>query len=325
MAVKKKTCARCCENKNVETEYWKSYSEVYSKYERLPICKTCLRDLYFMYLQEYKGDYQRAMYRICQLVDWYYNPDVVETCCREEPYDVRAFNNYASKMTAKQYSGRSFKSSLNVQFDKNTTGQVPQIQVQEEVEDPEYDEKLSKAIKMKTRKTFGEWYSDKDLLFLQDTYEEWIKRVGNPTKSEEDTIILLCQNWLDIMKARKDGKPTKDFEEAYRKNLEMGGWTPSKNKEEKNQDDDVLGALIGKFEENEPIEVDPEFEDVDKIGLLLNAFFVDPMGISLGVKKVKGTKLGKLLKERFTIHPPEKDDIEDLDSALDYLFSEDGD
>ncbi len=318
MAVQKKSparkkCVMCDKNKLVVDDYWVSYSPVYSVYERAPICKDCIKSLYTLLVKKYNNDYCMAIYRICQICDWYYNDTVAQSCYMEDIKDPKIIAVYASRLSNKQNAGKTFEDTIR-------EDDLRKLEIKNSTD----TSKTSGQIKQKTKKIFGEWYTDEELLFLQNSYEEWVARIGTPKKAEEDIIRLLCQNTLDIQKARRSGLSTKEFEELYRKNLEAGGWTPAKNKEIKSEDDDILGVQIAKIERDEPIEPDPDFEDVDKIGLLIDAFYKDSIGVSFGMKKIKGSKLAKLLKEKFTVHPPKREvDEDDLNSVYDYMFAED--
>lgn len=121
MATKKKkeietiithTCVHCNTTKSIKTEFYKSKSDIFQKYDgTLPICKQCLGELFARFTKEYRST-KEALKIICYLCDWYFSQEAYNAV--EEKSKGKDFNVgvYARILNNSQYSGKTFYTSL---------------------------------------------------------------------------------------------------------------------------------------------------------------------------------------------------------------------
>lgn len=94
-------CSRCERMKSEKAFYSVKNNRIYPK-GRLPICKKCINDLYFFFAEEYEDAY-KAMRKICQLFDIYYDSDIVEAC----EWSDSIVGLYISKLNLRQNKKRN--------------------------------------------------------------------------------------------------------------------------------------------------------------------------------------------------------------------------
>ena len=85
----------------------------------------------------------------------------------------------------------------------------------------------------------------------------------------------------------------------------------------------TFGTLIAKWETERPLpEIDPELEDVDKIGRYIDVFYRGHMAKVLGLKNGLSHIYQKFI-EKFTVKRPEYDSDEDSEALFDAIFGRD--
>ena len=81
-----------------------------------------------------------------------------------------------------------------------------------------------------------------------------------------------------------------------------------------------MGTLIQKFEETRPLpEIDPELQDIDKIGLYIDSFYRGHASKMLGIKN-KFSNLYEKVMSKYTVKPPEYDEESDSEDLFDKIF-----
>ena len=85
-------------------------------------------------------------------------------------------------------------------------------------------------------------------------------------------------------------------------------------------DNQTFGTLIDKWENTRPIpKIDPELEDVDKIGLYLDVFFKGHLAKMMGMKNGLSRLYDKFIK-KYTVTKPEYEDEDDSEALFDAIF-----
>ena len=64
------------------------------------------------------------------------------------------------------------------------------------------------------KKRFGDGYTNSDLLFLETEYQDWVKRYACENKAQEILFKRICFKELEIDKAQKSGKDTKELDKT---------------------------------------------------------------------------------------------------------------
>ena len=205
-----------------------------------------------------------------------------------------------------QYRGKTFKDS---EFDiddleNNTEENVKIVQ------------KTLKAAK----KRFGNNYNNEDLMFLENEYEDWTSRYECETKAQEEVFESLAILKLSKRDALKSGKSTKEIDKSYQEWLDTGNLKPKQNTLDTLSDAQTLGTLIQKYEETRPLpEIDPELEDVDKIGIYIDAFYRGHASKMLGLKN-RFSQIYERVMSKYAVTPPTYDEENDSEVLFDKIF-----
>jgi len=169
------------------------------------------------------------------------------------------------------------------------------------------------------KKRFGN-YPPEDLMFLENEYQDWITRYECNTKAQESIFERLSFKKWEINKATKSGLPTKDLDKTYQELLATANITPRQAGSDNISDAQTFGTLIQKYEETRPLpEIDPELEDVDKIGLYIDVFFKGHASKMLGLKN-NFTHIYERFMKKFTVTKPQYDDEEDSEDIFNRVF-----
>jgi hypothetical protein len=170
------------------------------------------------------------------------------------------------------------------------------------------------------KKRFGNGYSNEDYMFLENEYQDWITRYECNTKAQESIFERLSFKKWEINKATKSGQPTKDLDKTYQELLATANIQPRQSGMDSMADAQTLGTLIQKYEETRPLpDIDPELEDVDRIGLYIDSFYRGHACKMLGLKN-KFTNLYEKVMSKYTVKPPEYDDETDSEILFDKIF-----
>lgn len=180
--------------------------------------------------------------------------------------------------------------------------------------------KLNQKTLKSAKKRFGSSYTNEELMFLENEYQDWVSRYECNQKAQEEvfenlSIIKLLKN-----KALREGKPTKDLDKQQQDWLDTGALKPKQNTLDTFSDAQTMGTLLQKYEETRPLpEIDPELSDVDRIGLYIDAFYRGHASKMLGIKNTFSNLYEKVMA-KYTVKPPEYDDETDSEILFDKIF-----
>ena len=178
---------------------------------------------------------------------------------------------------------------------------------------------IQKTIK-KAKKRFGSDYSNEELMFLENEYQDWVSRYECSQKAQELTFENLSILKLMKRNALKKGLSTKDIDKSYQDWLDTGNLKPKQNTLDTFSDAQTMGTLIQKYEETRPLpDVDPELEDVDKIGLYIDAFYRGHASKMLGLKN-RFSNIYEKVMSKYAVKPPSYDEESDREILFDKIF-----
>jgi len=180
--------------------------------------------------------------------------------------------------------------------------------------------KLNQKTIKAAKKRFGLGYSNEDLMFLENEYQDWVSRYECNTKAQEEVFQSLAAIKLQKKEALKSGKPTKELDRTFQEWLDTGNLKPKQNTMDTMSDAQTFGTLIQKYEETRPLpEIDPELEDIDKIGLYIDSFYRGHACKMLGIKN-SFSHLYEKVMNKYTVTPPEYDDETDSEILFEKIF-----
>ncbi len=150
-------------------------------------------------------------------------------------------------------------------------------------DNPENVKIVKKTLK-DAKKRFGNSYSDEDLIFLENEYQDWITRYECNTKAQESIFERLAFKKWEINKATRANQSTKDLDKTFTDLLSSINILPRQNSNNALTDSLTFGQLIESWESSRPVpEPDPEFKDVNHIGKYIKIWFKGALARSLGI------------------------------------------
>lgn len=272
----------------------------------VPICKTCV-DKYFITLTDFfSGNEEKAVDRMCQLFDWYYNDEIL-AATRKISADRSRIGAYPSKAQLPQYKikGVTYLDTIKERAQTN-------IQDMEDLEDAKVGLSDLK-VKRKTISMFGLGYTVEQYKFLQEEYEDWTARCEAKTKAQEEIFKNLCIAQLNIQIAQQTGGKVKDAMDTFQSLLGSANLKPVQNNDNALADTQSFGTLIKKFEEEKPIpDPDPEWKDVDGIARYITVYFLGHLCKMIGIKN----SYARMYEEEIAKYRVERPQYQGDDEAL---------
>lgn len=207
-----------------------------------------------------------------------------------------------------QYKGMTFKDS---EFDAEFT------------DDEEEINENSRIVKQ-AKKRFGKNYNTADLVFLENEYQDWIKRYTCDTKAQEILFKRICCKELEIDKAQKLGKDTKEMDKTLQDLMGSLQVRPNQSNSNALTEAKTFGQLIQRWEDEydggKPIpEPDEEFKDQDKIGLLIDVFYKGHLSKMMGLKNAFSSLYERFMS-KYTVNKPQYDEDVDSEVLFDQIF-----
>ena len=302
----------------VDCGEWLAKSNFYvsKKYKKgiYPVCKKCVlaRVQQINKKTDKPNETKDSVIGMMRDMDLIYVDSLYESCCQSVADDVGEhvksspfMQMLTSVLSLPQYRGKTFKDS--------------ELPIENE------NSNLNKKIKQATIKRFGNMgFTDQDLLFLQEEYDSWISRCECNTVAQETLFERISCKKLEIAKATRAGKDTKDLDKALQDLMNSANILPRQNSMDALSEGQTLGTLIEKWENEKPIpECDPELADVDNIGRYIDVFFRGHASKMLGLKN-SFTRLYENFMSKYTVNKPEYDEDTDSEELFEKIFGSEG-
>lgn len=303
-------CPQCGEFYKAEAFYMdRSYAT-----ERYPICKRCLLRI----VEQRKTDRdephetKESVQKVLQMMNKVYDDKFYEDCIKGAYDEVKEKNRtspFATYITAisslPQWKGKTWEDSY--------FGEESSLQSEDEINE-------NSRILKTARKRFGKDYSNADLVFLENEYEDWTTRYSCENKAQELLFKRICFTTLNIEKAQRDGKDTKELDKTLQELMTSSQIKPSQSNSNALTESKTFGQLIDKWEKEKPIpEPEGEFKDIDKIGLLIDVFFKGHLSKMMGLKNAFSNTYEQYIK-KYTVNKPQYDEESDVEGLFDQIF-----
>ena len=187
--------------------------------------------------------------------------------------------------------------------------------------DDSYEVKENQAMIKRAKKRFGiGGYSNEEYMFLEREYQDWVSRYECENKTQETIFERLSCKKLEIMKATRNGQPTKDLDKTYTELLSSANLLPRQNVGNATTDSLTFGQLIEKWEQEDPIpEASEEFKDVDGIVKYIDVFFKGHLAKMMGLKNGYSHQYDEYMKQ-YTVTKSEYNEEEGSEAIFDALF-----
>lgn len=313
---KKYKCTMCGNSWDAQKNHFSK--SAHPKYQAndgyIEMCNDC-RDKYYKKLIDlYSGNEEHAIRHMCMEFGWVYHIDAL-TASRQISADRSRISHYLAKKNLGQTAriGTTYFDSMKFE----------QQQKKDEIIESIADAKESSSTKLKTVKFFGTGFSDDDYQYLQDQYTDWTTRCECKTKAQEEVFKRICFKQLEILKATREGRDTKDLDRTLQEYMDTGGIKPKQNNTDTLSDAQTFGTLLAKWENERPLpEIDEDLEDVDKIGQYIDVFFRGHLAKMMGLKNGLSNLYTKYMK-KYTVERPEYEGDEDNEALFDAIFGGD--
>ena len=303
-------CHRCNEFHNVDAFYSdKTYGS-----GLFPICKKCLIGMacdYDKKTNQYTDNRDKTM-DVLKMMNLPYIDSMYQsalTSCAEDVQDKHrntAWSHYITVIKSlPNWRGLTWKDS-----------ELPADYLDKDEEEINENSRILKQAK----KRFGDGYSNTDLLFLESEYQDWIKRYACENKAQEILFKRICFKELDIDKAQKAHKDTKELDKTLQDLMGSMSLKPNQNNSNALTEAKTFGQLIQKWEEEKPIpEPEGDFKDIDKIGTYLDVFFKGHLSRMMGLKNAFSPIYDRFIK-KYTVNKPQYDEEADSEALFDQIF-----
>ena len=279
---------------------------------RFPICKRCLIAMVEQREKEKDppNETKQSVQRVLQLMDRIYDDDFYTSCVKDaldEAKEVNRSSPFATYITAisslPQFRGKTWKDSkFGIMGDSSDDVRL-----------------IQKTIKA-GRKRFGSSYTEEELMFLENEYQEWTSRYEVNTKAQEEVFENLSILKLLKRKALAASKPTKDLDAQTLQYLDAGNLKPRQNSMDSLSDAQTFGTLIQKWEETKPIpEPEDDLKDVDKLGKYIDVFYRGHAAKMFGLDNTF-SHLYENEMEKYTVKKPEYNEEEDSEAVFEKIF-----
>ena len=170
------------------------------------------------------------------------------------------------------------------------------------------------------KKRFGKGYSPQDIIFLETEYQDWIKRYACENKAQELLFKRICFKELEIDKAQKSGKDTKELDKTLQDLMTSMALKPNQNNSNALTEAKTFGQLIQKWENEKPIpEPEGDFKDIDKMGTYVDVFFKGHLSKMMGLKNAFSPLYDRFMK-KYTVNKPQYDEDSDSEALFDQIF-----
>ena len=187
---------------------------------------------------------------------------------------------------------------------------------------PETNTRIVQKTLKTARKRFGN-YSNEDLMFLENEYQDWITRYECNTKAQETIFERLAFKKWEINKATKAGQNTKDLDKTYTDLLASINILPRQNADNGLDSSLTVGQLIEQWESTKPIpDPDPEFADVNHIGKYIKTWFKGSLARSLGIDNGYSKEYDDEL-QKYTVKKQDYSEDDESDDIYKSVFGDD--
>lgn len=270
---------------------------------RYPLCKQCIMRM----IEQRKNDRdepnetKESVKKVLRMMDRIYDDAFYDECVKGAKDGVKEKNRnspFSTYFTAiaslPQWQGKTWEDS--------DFGDIAST---------ESDVNENSRIVKSGRKRFGKTYSPDELFYLENEYQDWIARYPCESKAQENLFKILVEQNLERDKIRKNGGNTKDIDKSIQETMSALGIKPSQSNAEALADQLTFGQLIDRWENEKPVpDVDPDFKDIDKIGMLIDVFFKGHLTKMMGLRNGFSNLYDKFMS-KYTVEKPEIDDEEE--------------
>ena len=267
-------CSDCGDFYPDQKNFYRSMSPLFSGNNGyFPVCKTCVRNYYDYLVEYYSGNEEKALDRMCSVMDLYYS-DALAVASKGVNTSTPRISSYISKTQMKQYSDKGTTYLDTIKDRNNCT-----IENFDDIE--EVNESGEKVVSPRLIKQWGFGYEPEEYSLLQEHYKMLTTQFTNADAVQDALIKDLCTIKVLQTRAMKKGDPDSfdKFTKLYHSTLKAGGLKTRSETDNVGDADACWGNFVLDVEKFVPAEIYKDktlFDDVDGIKDYFNRFIVRP-------------------------------------------------
>jgi len=276
-------------------------------------CKNCVDSMFTQYTDFFGGNEERAIERICQLFDYYFNESAL-AASRKISEDRSRISVYISKIQIKPHLGKTYS---------DTILETKQDSI-DNMDDALECEEMDTAHLKKAVSVWGFGFSPEQYTILNDMFDDWKSRVVVDGKTRETLVRELCIIKLQMNLALKDNNVelyTK-LMKTYQETMKSANLQPLQEDANDKAAEKPLGVMIQMFESERPIQkCRPEWEDVDGIVKYITIYFLGHLCKMLKINN-RYSALYEAEMAKYRVEIPELEEADDED-VFNYIIGGD--
>ena len=268
-------CSDCGEFYTDQKNFYRSMSPLFAGNNGyFPVCKTCVRNYYDYLVEYYSGNEEKALDRMCSVMDLYYS-DAIAVASKSVSTSNPRISSYISKTQMKQYSDKGTTYLDTIRDRNNCT-----IENFDDVE--EVNESGEKVISPRLIKQWGFGYEPEEYSLLQEHYKMLTTQFTNADAVQDALIKDLCTIKVLQTRAMKKGDPDSfdKFTKLYHSTLKAGGLKTRSETDSIDDESACWGNFIKDVETLSPADIYLDkkmFDDADKVKEYFERFILRPV------------------------------------------------
>lgn len=170
----------------------------------LPICKSCIGQLFDKYTDFFGGDEEQALERMCQLTDMYVD-ETAWVYSRKAGADANRMSDYMARLNiVPEARGKTYSDTIVKRFEESEEQKAAaEAKAAEE-------ERLLKTVEGRVEsgvdeevvRRFGPGFDSGDYDVMQYEYNTWVDQCGSPIdKRQEELYVTICGLKLNLQKS----------------------------------------------------------------------------------------------------------------------------
>lgn len=226
------------------------------------VCMRCVNKKYEELMGKY-SDEPKCVRRICEWLDVYYSPKVLEMAMSDNRVQNSLIMNYFRKSNLAQVTGTSFEDTLAEEQVKIVNGEINEVGIAKEA----YD-------------LFGDGFDTKAYSFMLKSFHSYIDPLGQTVTASQtkDAVFLSILEYKATEALKNSASNAPQLSNAYRAALKESGFDVATRSGESNEE--PFGVWLREIENHAPAEYvrDHEiYKDEDKMSYF-ERFLIRPIG-----------------------------------------------
>lgn len=267
-------CSDCGEQYSSQQYFYKSASPLFTGNNGYyPVCKKCIRNYYDFLVDFFSGNEEKALERICSIVDLYYCDELAAASKKTSTTTPRVAS-YFSKTQMKQYAekGTTFLDTIR---DRSSGA----IETYDDLD--EAKESGEKGVTAAAVNRWGLGFSGEEYIFLDNHYKMLKTQISDDDPMQEIYIRDMCVTKVMQSRAQKDNDADKydKFQKSYQATAKAANLKPIDRTSDIENPEESFGNYIAMIEKCTPADLylRPKlFKDMDSAGEYYKRFVTRP-------------------------------------------------